>query len=75
MPTQVVVFPTPPLRLMKLACFGGDSGGPFFLGNQAYGFQKAGNFTGRERGECIWAAFMAQEFIVDMQLSVLTSPS
>jgi len=46
----------------NLACFSGDSGGPFFLSNNAYGIMKGGSFTSANPGDCAFGFYMATNF-------------
>lgn len=56
----------------NLACFGGDSGGPWFTGNAAYGIHNAGAVTGPNKGECSIAVFMSQSWLANMTLAINT---
>ena len=56
----------------NLACYEGDSGGPFFASNTAYGILSAGLSSGTARGQCSVAVFMQTQYIVMMGLEILT---
>lgn len=57
----------------NLACFGGDSGGPWFSVNSAYGIHKSGAKTGPGIGQCSRATFMSQSWLFNMTLAVNTN--
>jgi hypothetical protein len=54
-----------------LACSGGDSGGPWFLGNSAYGIHHSGASAGTAPGQCNFAVFSPIDFKTDLGLSIL----
>jgi hypothetical protein len=43
----------------NLACFSGDSGGPFFIGTVALGILSSISSSGADPGECNYAVYMA----------------
>jgi hypothetical protein len=45
----------------NIACYGGDSGGPYWSGNIAYGMHTGGSHTGTEAGQCPLAILMSVE--------------
>jgi streptogrisin C len=55
----------------SLACFGGDSGGPFFVGNIAVGVTSAGATTGTAPGDCEAAVYMAINYASDLGVHTL----
>jgi hypothetical protein len=56
------------IRVEEVNCAGGDSGGPWFFGNLAYGTHSGGNELG---GTCI---FMAINYLNGIDVDPLISP-
>lgn len=54
-----------------LACYYGDSGGPWFVGNIALGVMALGAFDGTGQGECSSAVYMAINFASDLGVHTL----
>ncbi|WP_369941732.1 S1 family peptidase [Xanthomonas medicagonis] len=54
----------------NLACFAGDSGGPVYSGNTAYGIVTAAAYAGANPGQCGALAFMPIGKIADAGLSL-----
>ena len=54
----------------NLACFGGDSGGPIYSGNTAFGIVTAAAYAGANPGQCGALAFMPIGKIADAGLSL-----
>lgn len=52
----------------QLACYGGDSGGPLYHNEIAYGTLQAGYFSGNQKGQCIWASFMRMDHFIALPL-------
>jgi hypothetical protein len=52
----------------QLACFGGDSGGPLYHNETAYGTLQAGKKTGNQKGQCQWASFMRMDNFIALPL-------
>ena len=46
-----------------LKCYGGDSGGPWFLSNRAYGIHKGGSSSGTGTGQCGSAWFTPIRYV------------
>lgn len=46
----------------SLKCYPGDSGGPWFLVNSAYGIYKGQSSSGTNVGDCTWAIYMASNY-------------
>ena len=57
----------------NLACFFGDSGGPWFSGSMMYGTHTHGFTWGTEQGECGGATLMSLGFLSEMTLEALTA--
>jgi hypothetical protein len=45
------------------ACGDGDSGGPVFASQTAFGLLKAGDYSGYGKGQCNWFAYMSTDFL------------
>lgn len=58
----------------NLACFGGDSGGPWFNANLMYGLQTHGSSGGTQPGQCNGATFMSLGFLSEMNIETLKAP-
>ncbi len=54
-----------------LRCFPGDSGGPWFLVNSAYGVYKGQSSSGSGAGQCTWAIFTSVTYIGQSGASIL----
>jgi hypothetical protein len=46
----------------NLKCYPGDSGGPWFLNNTAYGIYKGQSSSGPAVGNCNWAVYSAADY-------------
>jgi len=55
----------------ELACYNGDSGGPWFISTVAIGIHKAGAKTGPYPGECEMAVYMSTDRISGLDLQLL----
>ncbi|GIJ58472.1 S1 family peptidase [Virgisporangium aurantiacum] len=55
----------------QLACYGGDSGGPWFVGNIAVGVHSLGATTGTANGDCSAAVYMAINYASDLGVHTL----
>lgn len=55
----------------SLACYAGDSGGPWFVGNIALGVHSSGSTSGTENGDCAWAAYMAINYAAGLGVGTL----
>jgi len=58
----------------RLACYGGDSGGPWFIGSKAVGITKGSNSIGMGIGECIRVAFMSIDRINVLGVELVYGP-
>jgi hypothetical protein len=58
----------------NLACTDGDSGGPFFNGQTAFGIMKTGSFTGSAPGQCNFATYMSTDYISGLGVSLVYGP-
>jgi hypothetical protein len=45
------------------ACAGGDSGGPVFASQTAFGLLKGGESFGTAKGQCTWFVYMSTDFL------------
>jgi streptogrisin C len=45
------------------ACAGGDSGGPVFASQTAFGLMKGASFSGNAKGQCNWFIYMSTDFL------------
>lgn len=45
------------------ACYGGDSGGPVFASQTAFGLMKGASFSGSAKGQCNWFIYMSTDFL------------
>jgi len=57
-----------------LACYGGDSGGPWFIGSKSVGVHVAGAKSGLGIGECTKAVFMSIDRINTLGLELVYGP-
>lgn len=56
-----------------LACWGGDSGGPWFSGIAAYGIHTGGEASGTAQGQCTLAWFMSRDWLGGVGLFLVFS--
>jgi hypothetical protein len=49
-----------------LACYGGDSGGPWFIGQTAVGIHNGGSSYGPATGQCIYGVYMSTDRITGL---------
>lgn len=56
----------------SLACFSGDSGGPWFVGSSAYGVNHGGSTSGEDPGDCNYAIYTAIDKKTQLDTVVLT---
>lgn len=54
----------------SLACGAGDSGGPWFASQTAFGVHNGGASSGTAPGQCARAIYMSTDRISDMGLSL-----
>ncbi|MEV4475910.1 hypothetical protein [Nonomuraea sp. NPDC049504] len=54
-----------------LKCYPGDSGGPWFNANKAYGIYKGQSSTGTGTAGCNWAVYMAINYISTINVSLM----
>ncbi|HEX8210308.1 MAG TPA: hypothetical protein VF584_08970 [Longimicrobium sp.] len=54
-----------------LACAGGDSGGPWFNGQTAFGIHKAGASSGTGAGQCSLAVYMSTDYLTGLGVSLV----
>lgn len=54
----------------NLACFGGDSGGPIYAWNTAFGIQTSASFSGRLPGQCNFMTYSSIDFVSELGVSV-----
>jgi len=71
--TWISVIPTQNSEV-GLACYGGDSGGPWFIGSKAVGTHIASAHTGAGIGECTKAAYMSIDRINVLGLELVYGP-
>lgn len=57
-----------------LRCYGGDSGGPFFNGQTAFGIHKSVVASGTGTGQCTYAVYMSTDYISDLGVSLVYGP-
>lgn len=55
----------------NLACAGGDSGGPWFNGQTAFGTHAAGASSGSAQGQCSLAVYMSTDYLAGTAVSLL----
>jgi len=55
----------------NLACFDGDSGGPWFNGQTAFGIMKSASFTGTAPGQCNFGTYMSTDYISGLGVSLV----
>ncbi|MEV0311126.1 S1 family peptidase [Nonomuraea fuscirosea] len=55
----------------NLKCYPGDSGGPWFNANRAYGIYKGQSSSGTGTAGCNWAVYMAINYISSIDVSLL----
>lgn len=58
----------------NLACDGGDSGGPWFNGQTAFGIHKGGSSTGPAPGQCSFAFYMSTDYLSGLGVSLVYGP-
>jgi hypothetical protein len=54
-----------------LLCYGGDSGGPWFNGQTAFGVHKSGASSGTARGNCSYAVYMSTDYLSGLGVSLV----
>jgi len=57
-----------------LRCAGGDSGGPWFNGQTAFGTHKSGASSGPGTGQCSYATYMSTDFLTGLGVSLVYGP-
>lgn len=67
--TYIAVIP--PTTGTGLACAGGDSGGPWFIGTVAAGIHSSGASSGPSIGQCLLAVYTSTDRISDLGLQLL----
>jgi len=55
----------------NLACYPGDSGGPWFNGQTAFGILKGTSQTGTAQGQCNFAIYMSTDYISGLGVSLV----
>lgn len=55
----------------SLACSGGDSGGPWFNGQTAFGIMKSASFSGAAPGQCNYGTYMSTDYISGLGVSLV----
>ncbi|HYW09048.1 MAG TPA: S1 family peptidase [Longimicrobium sp.] len=55
----------------NLACAGGDSGGPWFNGQTAFGLHVAGSSSGTAPGQCALAVYMSTDLLANLGVSLV----
>ncbi|MGI5286131.1 S1 family peptidase [Nonomuraea polychroma] len=55
----------------SLACYPGDSGGPWFNASSAYGIYKGQSSSGTGQGQCRFAVYMAINYISSINVSLM----
>lgn len=58
----------------NLACSGGDSGGPWFNGQTAFGIMKSASFSGAAPGQCNYGTYMSTDYISGLGVSLVYGP-
>jgi hypothetical protein len=58
----------------SLACEGGDSGGPWFNGQTAFGVHVAGANTSPSPGDCSLAVYMSTDYLSNLGVSLVYGP-
>lgn len=58
----------------NLACANGDSGGPFFNGQTAFGTLKTVSSSGSAPGQCNYATYMSTDYISGLGVSLVYGP-
>jgi hypothetical protein len=58
----------------SLLCDLGDSGGPFFNGQTAFGIHKSVSSTGPGAGQCSYAVYMSTDYISDLGVTLVYGP-
>lgn len=54
-----------------LRCDGGDSGGPWFNGQTAFGTHKSGASSGPGTGQCTYAVYMSTDYLTNLGVSLV----
>jgi len=54
-----------------LLCYGGDSGGPWFNGQTAFGIHKSGASSGPAKGDCSYAVYMSTDYLSGLGVSLV----
>lgn len=57
-----------------LRCAGGDSGGPWFNGQTAFGTHKSGSSSGPGTGQCSYATYMSTDYLTGLGVSLVYGP-
>ncbi len=58
----------------SLACAGGDSGGPWFNGQTAFGTHKSGASSGSAAGQCSYATYTSTDYLSGLGVSLVYGP-
>jgi hypothetical protein len=56
---------------VDLRCDGGDSGGPWFNGQTAFGTHKSGASSGPGTGQCSFATYMSTDYLTGLGVSLV----
>lgn len=55
----------------ELACYSGDSGGPWFNGQTAFGIMKSASFSGTAKGQCNYGVYMSTDYVSGLGVTLL----